>query len=106
MKPLTGPEVTPTRVVVLSPETAVKQAAKHPEIGMSQYRLLPELIEKGEIFECRKKHHLLFFHRFDDRLYGAVVKQTRNNELFLTSFHDSQRRNRIAAQRQANASLK
>ena len=106
LKPLTGPEVEPTRVVRLSAESAVKQAARHSELRISDYRLLPELIEEGEIFKSRRDNHLQFFRRFNDRWYHAVVKQTRNNELFLVSFRKAKRRDRDAAERQTRTSPK
>ena len=107
MKPLTEPKVTPTRLVLLSPENAVKQVGHHPTIGMSDYRFLDEMIEKGETFEeSRKAHHLLFFRRFNGQLYEAVVKQTRNNELFLLSFHRAHQRDLNAIRRRTNTSPK
>ena len=96
MKPLTEPKVTPTRLVLLSPENAVKQAARHPEIGISEYHRLPEIIEDGEFFKSRDGKNLLFFHQLDGRLCRAVVKQTRNNELFLTTFHFARPRQLVA----------
>ena len=106
LKPLTEPKVTPTRLVLLSPENAVKQVGHHPTIGMSDYRFLDEMIEKGETFESRKAHHLLFFRRFNGQLYEAVVKQTRNNELFLLSFHRARERDLNAIRRRKNTNPK
>ena len=103
---LTAPEVRPSRVVALSPENAVEQAAKHVRIWISEYRLLPELTEKGETLESRKAHYLLFFRRFNGQLYEAVVKQTRNNELFLLSFHHAHRRNLAEARQRTGTSPK
>ena len=87
LKPLTGPEVTPTRVVRLSPETAVKQAGHHPELGIPHYRRLPDMIEHGETTINADGKHLSFIQRLDGHWYEAVVKQTPNNELFLKTFH-------------------
>ena len=83
-------------MVRLSAESAVKRAAHHSELRISDYRLLPELIENGEFFRGRRGDHLLFFHKSGGRWYQAVVKQTRNNELFLTTFHYAQLRQLIA----------
>ena len=77
----------PTRLVRLSPDTALKQSARHPDLGAADYRLLPELIEHGEMVGSRDGNHLSFLRRFGGQWYRAVVKQTRNNELFLSTFY-------------------
>ena len=113
LKAPSGAKLSPTRLVRLSPETALKQM-KHMDrerhkrpLRLSDYRdLLPEVIRHGEMYKSRKGNHLLFFHRSDGRWYQAVVKQTGNNELFLTTFHEAKRRTRNAARRQASTSLK
>lgn len=85
-------EVRPARLVRLSPETAVKQLIKHQNIDVDDYRLLPDLIELGEMFEDEDANCLMFFRRFNGKWHKAVVKQTSNNELFLTTFHRLRRR--------------
>ena len=97
LKPLTGPEVKPTRVVRLSAETAVKQAVHHPELRISHYRNLPELISDNDAYKGRDENHLEFFGQIEERWYQVVVKQTSNNELFLKTFHEVRARELPAA---------
>lgn len=82
----------PTRLVRLSPDTALKQR-KHMDrtrherpLRLSDYRRLPDVIERGRMV-VEDENHLAFFRQFDRGWYKAVVKQTRHNELFLTTFH-------------------
>ena len=92
LKAPAGADLRPTLLVRLSPETALKQL-KHldPEkherpLRLSDYRRLPDVIENGEML-VEDANHLAFVHRIDDAWYKAAVKQTRHNELFLTTFH-------------------
>lgn len=87
-----GSTIQPPRLVWMSPETAIKQL-KHGRSHLRRplrpehYRLLPEIVETGR-FLAADERRLRFFRTFD-RLYEAVGKRTRNNELFLTTFHFS-----------------
>lgn len=85
-------KVEPARLVRLSPETAIEQLINHEDLAVDDYRLLPELIESGEMFEDEAPNRILFFRRFNGGRHKAVVEQTSNNELFLTSFHRPRRR--------------
>ena len=90
------------RVVQLSPETAVKQHLHHRDLTVADWRRIPEVIDRGEIFRAAGRHHLIFFHRFDDgRLYRALVKLTSKNELFLATFHLARPQDLRAARRLA-----
>ena len=82
-----GAELNPTRLVRLSPDTALKQSARHPDLGVEDYRRLPEIIKRGDMFTSEDRSHLSFRRFFNGQLYQAVVKQTSNNELFLKTFH-------------------
>ena len=85
-------KVEPARLVRLSSETAIEQSIDHEDLAVDDYRLLPEWIESGEMFEDEDPNRILFFRRFNGRRHKAVVEQTSNNELFLTSFHRPRRR--------------
>ena len=93
----------PTRLVRLSPDTALKQSARHPDLGAADYRLLPELIEHGEMAVNEDGTHLAFLRRFDGHWYYAVVKQTRHDELFLKTFHKVKDRDLARATRRSSA---
>lgn len=87
-----GLESTPTRLVRLSPETAVKQVINHRDLTTADYRQIPDVIEHGDPFLGR--HCRLVFLRMinDDYIYKAVVKSAGNaNEVFLVSFHTIRR---------------
>lgn len=99
LPPLPGTKTKPARLVLLSPETAVKQLINHFDLTKRDYRCLPEVIEKGDVLR-RDEHNLAFIHDMNDRhAYFAFIKQTRNNEIFLTSFHKIGRRDRDRASR-------
>lgn len=87
LKRPTGAEFTPSRIVRLSAETALKQLARHPDITAEHYGRLPDLLEHGEIVPSRDRNFLAFFGELNGLDYLAVVKQSSNNEIFLTSFY-------------------
>lgn len=96
-----GPGAAMARVVWLSPETAVKQVIHHDDLTVAEYRLLPEVIERGEAFEQHDRRRLVVFHQPEGgRLYRAIVKRTREGERFLTTFHRANHRDRQAIRRQ------
>lgn len=81
----------PARLVRLSPETAVKQIINHSDLTKVDYRHLPEVVGGGEIYQ-KDEQRLVFLKHLDGRhTHIAFVKQTRNNEIFLTSFHKIRR---------------
>lgn len=89
LPPPTGLDSTPTRLVRLSPETAVKQVINHRDLTTADYRQIPDVIERGDFGPDPQKDGrvLVFLRTIDDRYaYKAVIKQTPNNEVFLLSF--------------------
>ena len=86
-------EVGWVRLVWLSPETAVKQVIHHADLTAADYLLLPDLLEYGEVMAIDGRRISFFFDFGRRGLYRAIVKQTRTNELFLTTFHSAQARN-------------
>lgn len=81
-----GEKSRPARVVRLSAETLLKQLKRHPDIGVRDYRRLPELIEHDS-FEKIDDLKMAFFRHYDHHWRQAVVKQTTANELYLVSYH-------------------
>ena len=62
--------------VWMSAETMAAHLGKHPEIGIDDYRLLPEIIDQGEVY-ARGATRLIYLWR-NSRLYRAAVKVTRD----------------------------
>lgn len=86
LPPPPGTKTQPARLVLLSPETAVKQLINHPCLSVVDYRKLPGLPERGHM-EVLGSRHLAFFRFFDRYWHKAIVKQTSRNEIYLVSYH-------------------
>ena len=87
LPPPPGIGPTPTRLVRLSPETAVKQVLHHGELTAADYRRIPDLIENDR-FQKTGDHKLSFFGYYDGRWHRAMVKQAKTaDELYLASYH-------------------
>jgi len=87
LPPPTGFEPEPTRLVRLSPETAVKQVINHGDLTMADYRRIPDLIENDR-FQKVGDHRLAFFGYYDGEWHRAIVKQAKTaDELYLASYH-------------------
>jgi len=72
--------------VLLSADTLAKQRRNHPELTDAEYRLLPDIINKGAVIAQDNQRVVFFAH--EQRLYKAVVKATRaGDELYVVSFH-------------------
>lgn len=77
----------PARVARLSAESALKQVMHHGDLTLDDYRRLPEVIEQGAMIAEASGRHLAFFLEVDEHdRYKAAIKQTGNNEIFLTNF--------------------
>jgi len=81
------------RRVDLSSDTMAKQAARHPEITLEEYRQLPELFRAGLVVKDEEPGVIQLFGLLRDargtpRVYRATVKRTGSGEaLFMTTFH-------------------
>lgn len=77
------------QTVWMSAETLKEHLVKHPNIGIDDYRLLPEIIANGEVYV--KSGERLIYLRKDGKLYRAAVKTTRdkNGNYMLTLFETS-----------------
>ena len=89
----------PSAVVRLSPDTALKQF-KHP-LAPTDYRRVPDLVARGEVFVERNGKNLVFFAELDKTLFKAAVKRTAKNELYLTSFRRAEERHRRRERRRS-----
>ena len=84
-----------TKTVVISDATMTKQRDHHPELTVTEYQLLPDMIENGLVIQQVSQR--LMFLRSGNRIYRAIVKSTKDgNQLFIVSFHrtDAKRLNR------------
>ncbi len=103
LPPAAVPERAATPVVLLSAETATKQARHHPEITEHVYAQLPAFIARAEpIFEGDNTVHLVG--EIDGQPWHAVVKRTQGGDgLYLTSFHRTTARHIARLRRRTSA---
>lgn len=75
------------RVATLSSATYAKQQARHPELGIAEYRKLPDLGADADIVAIEGDAVLKFARIDGGRWLVAVVKRTASGEgLFVTSY--------------------
>lgn len=97
---LAGPGAAMARVVWLSPETAVKQVIHHDDLTVAEYRLLPDVIEHGEVLGRDDGVRRFVFHELEDgTLYRVIVKRAPDGHLFLATFHRAKQRDRRSIRR-------
>ena len=81
-----------TRAVTLSDETLKKQKIEHPDLKLDEYEVIPDMFRDGLVIQ--ESDQVLIFFRVGKRLYRGVVKSTADrNEIFMSSFHRSHRKN-------------
>lgn len=103
LKRPTGAGFTPSRIVRLSAETALKQL-KHSDPGLRRpltndhYGLLPEIIEHGEMCLVAD-HEMELFLKVEGDLYAVVLKQTEDDRIYLKTFHRAKDRDLRSAWR-------
>lgn len=75
---------TPT--IHLSRISLEEHKAKHPEIGLEDYRRIQEIIESGDMYQQNNYRYILL--KQGETLYRAAFKMTRDGEklYFLTLF--------------------
>lgn len=88
-------------VIRLSPDSALKELVRHPEIDAAIYRRLPDLIERAEPLPGKNARTLVYFAEINGRLYRAAVKATRSHEIYLTTLHRAKPRDRRRARQRA-----
>jgi len=81
-----------TQTVWLSAESLKKHLEKHPEIGIEDYRKIPRIIEKGEVWRRADRTDRLVYLELDGKLYRAALKRTKDGgeNYFLTLFETSE----------------
>ncbi len=82
---------TEQQTIWLSDETLAAHVKKHPEVGVKDYALLPEIIAQGEIYQQNNERIICLWK--GDRLYRAAVKttRTRDRNYLLTLFTTKER---------------
>ncbi|MFZ6748525.1 phage minor head protein [Undibacterium sp. Ren11W] len=75
-----------TQTVYLSAESLASHVAKHPEISLTDYQKIPDIIDKGEVYQQGDAR--LVFLAEDGVLYRAALKRTKDGgeNYFLTLF--------------------
>lgn len=70
--------------VLFSKETLKEHLISHPDITAKEYSLIPEILEKGEMYRQKTKRYVLL-HK-DGKLYRAAIKTTQDeSEVYLLS---------------------
>lgn len=77
---------TESTVVLMSKESLETHKLKHQDVTIDDYRLIPEIIENGELYQQQNKRYALL-HK-DGRLYRAAIKTTQDGKevYFLSLF--------------------
>jgi len=81
---------TKVQTVWLSKETLEIHKKKHPEVAIDDYRLIPEILDQGEVYR-QKEAHLIYL-KIGGRFYRAALKRTKDGRenYFLTLFTTSE----------------
>lgn len=75
-----------SQTVWMSRQTLLEHLDRHPNIGLDDYRLIPEILDNGEVYQLGDQR-LIYLSR-QGRLYRAGLKTTRDGRenYFLTLF--------------------
>ena len=76
-----------TYAVLLSRDTIVKQARRHPDVGFERYCLLPYVLRYGMVAQEWAEQLIFCWRDHDERGYRLMVKGTIRGEIFVESFH-------------------
>ena len=85
--------------VRLSPETAIKQFGRHPDIGPGDYPRVQRILDEGRVFRSNKiPRAVVGFIEEDEKFWQASVKATEDRkETYLTTLHRAKGRDLQAA---------
>lgn len=80
---------TENQTVWLSPESLGEDLQKHPVVGLQEYRLLPEIIDKVEVYRLSEERPIEFSR--EGKLYRVALKTTmaRDQNYLLSLFATS-----------------
>ncbi|MCE5335246.1 MAG: minor capsid protein [Desulfobacteraceae bacterium] len=75
-----------SQVVSLSSQTLAKNRGRHPELAISDYRLLPDIVDTAQLI-VQDGDNTFVFLRTGDKVYFGAIKTTQTGRAnFLTSF--------------------
>ncbi len=74
------------QTVWMSQETLLSHVKRHPDIGLNDFRLIPEIIDAGEVYQQSAER--LIFLKINGKLYRVGLKRTRDraSNFILTLF--------------------
>jgi hypothetical protein len=80
--------------VLLSTVTLNAHRKKHPEIGLDDYRKIPEIIANGQVWSVPGNPERIIFIQIDDVIYRAAVKRTADGQknYLLTLFKNTKKK--------------
>lgn len=91
-----------TSVAYLSSQTVTKQLARHSEIGVDDYRRIPDIVDQGEAYQ-QADNRLVFLFEGDLVWRLALKATTKRTELYVLSLF---RTTRSAAEKEVRERLK
>ena len=75
---------TKSSVVLMSKESLETHKISHPDIGIDDYKKLPEIIECGEVYPTSNRRYILL--KVEGRTYRAALKVTQDSrEVYILS---------------------
>lgn len=70
--------------VLMSKESLETHKISHPDIGIDDYRKLPDIIETGEFYPTQKRRYVLL--KVQEKTYRAALKVTQDgSEMYILS---------------------
>ena len=66
--------------VFLSRASLDEHKIKHPEIGLAEYRLIPDILNDGQVWQVPDKLERIIFMKVGDITYRAVIKRTTDGD--------------------------
>ncbi len=69
-----------SQVVLLSRTSLDEHKLKHPEIGFDDYKLIPKILENGEVWQKPNENERIIFMSEGDVTYRAAIKRTADGE--------------------------
>lgn len=77
-----------SQAVLLSTQTLIEHLAAHPEIGLDQYRLLQQIVDRGEVYQEDDRRILLLSRA--GKLYRASIKSDQaGKRIYLLSLFET-----------------
>lgn len=75
-------------VVLLSQESLATHKARHPEVGLADYRRIQQILDEGEVYQRESEPGRMVYLSLGERLYRAALKRTGDGKknYFLTLF--------------------